>query len=166
MAATDKDFEVPPLQEPTEWRGDGDYYYPVSRSHGKKIAPASPMRDGPDDRHALDELLSVVDRLKAELVGDARDAARWASCVVSLEAEIRRLHLAHAERFHPAATPGDVRPGHTNGPASPLGGRVIRDCGNPALFRALLTRTSPCRTGASARWSLARTSSRAKMPEG
>jgi hypothetical protein len=104
LAATDKDFEVPPLQEPTEWHGDGDYYYPVSRSHGEKSAPASPMRDGPDDGHGLDEVRRVLDRLKAKLVGDARDAARWASCVASLEAEIRRLHLAHAEPSHSAAT--------------------------------------------------------------
>src|SRR5262249_38393034 len=98
LAATNEDFEVPPSQEPTEWRGDGDYYYPVSRSHGENGAPASPRPGG------LDELRRVLDRLKAELVDDARDAARWASCVASLEAEIRRLHCAHAEPSHPAAT--------------------------------------------------------------
>ena len=103
MAATDKDFEVPPLQEPTEWRGDGDYFYPVSRSLDEKSAPASPMPNGPDDGHALDEVLRVLDRLKSELAGDARDAARWASCVASLETAIRRLHVAHPEPSYPAA---------------------------------------------------------------
>lgn len=97
MAALDKEFEVPFVPEPIEWRGDGDYFYPVSRADAHEIAPASLAWTACADRHRLEEVFKMLDGLKAELAADAGDAARWARRLESLAVEIRRRYLSRDE---------------------------------------------------------------------